>query len=187
MSAFTTLGRALRKQNEETETKRSTSLALITLQHVVLWASLLALVVGIALLVKTGHSVDPTGILVVVSVSRRIPLEISLTQLGFYFDHICLVAQPRLLPPPSRRVDRTPERTKIQAAQVSRREVDWPDMSPVASIFWLGFNDGRETAGLSRVRQRRVMGCWLTLRAGTNRDGALCISSVRVPPSCGSN
>src|SRR4051794_8863603 len=71
MSAFMTLGRALQKHNEETETKRSTSRALITIQHVVLWASLVSLIVGIALLVKTGHSVDPTGILVVVSVSRR--------------------------------------------------------------------------------------------------------------------
>jgi hypothetical protein len=72
MSAFTTLGRALRKHNDETEAKRSTSLALITAQHVVLWASLLALVVGVALLVKTEHAVDPTGILVVVSVSWHI-------------------------------------------------------------------------------------------------------------------
>jgi hypothetical protein len=115
MSAFTTLGRALRKQNEETETKRSTSLALITVQHVVLWASLLALVVGVALLAKTGHSVDLTGILVVVSVSRRIPFCASLIDLVFDFDHICLVAQPHFLPPLARRDDWTPEGTKVQA------------------------------------------------------------------------
>jgi hypothetical protein len=184
MSAFTALGRGLRKQNEETQTKRSTSLALVTVQHVVLWTSLVAMVVGVALLAKTRNAVDPSGILVVVSVSQRIhSANVMLMDIVFNFDYICIVTQPSFLPPLARRDDRTPKGTKLQATPVFGGKINWLDMHLVASLLWLGSHDGRETAGLSRGRQGSFMGCWLTLCAGANWHGAFYISSVSVLPS----